>query len=260
MRWSRELPSEPSSVTIIREPDGHYYASFVVDVAATPLPAVQREAGVDVGMARLATVANTDGARIDVANPKHLGRKLRKLRRLEREKSRRQKGSINRDKARRKVAIAHSAGGAGSEGLSPQAGFGVGSREPSDPRRRPQHCGHGQEPPARSRDQGCRVGSVRADHRREGRPLWAHPAHGVAMAGVEQDLLGVRAPARRTAAARAPVGMPDVLGVAHDRDHNAAKVILAAGRAERLNDCGARVRPQPVGAVGDEAGSTPTAA
>ena len=48
--------------------------------------------------------------------------------------------------------------------------------------------------------------------------------------------------------------------VVHDRDHNAAKVILAAGRAERLNDCGARVRPQPVAAVGVEAGSTPTAA
>ena len=46
--------------------------------------------------------------RLDVANPKHLGRKLRKLRRLEREKSRRQKGSNNRDKTRRKVAIAHS--------------------------------------------------------------------------------------------------------------------------------------------------------
>ena len=100
-------PSQPSSVTIIREPDGHYYASFVVDVAASPLPAVDREAGVDVGIARLATIATSDGARVDVANPKHLGRKLRKLRRLEREKSRRQKGSANRDKTRRKVAIAH---------------------------------------------------------------------------------------------------------------------------------------------------------
>ena len=102
VRWSRQLPSAPSSVTIIREPDGHYYASFVVDVTAIPLPAVQREAGVDVGVARLATVANTDQARIDVENPKHLGRKQRKLRRLEREKSRRQKGSANRDKTRRK--------------------------------------------------------------------------------------------------------------------------------------------------------------
>ena len=49
--------------------------------------------------------------------------------------------------------------------------------------------------------------------------------------------------------------------VVHDRDHNAAKVILAAGRAERLNACGAPVSP-PTNqeARGVEAGSTPTAA
>jgi putative transposase len=108
VRWSRDLPSEPSSVTIIREPDGHFYASFVVDVEPAPLPEVAREAGVDVGIARLATIATSDGQRADVANPKFLGRKLRKLRRLEREKSRRQKGSANRDKTRQEVAIAHS--------------------------------------------------------------------------------------------------------------------------------------------------------
>jgi transposase len=49
-------------------------------------------------------------------------------------------------------------------------------------------------------------------------------------------------------------------GAVHDRDCNAAQVILAAGRAERLNDRGARVRPQPVAALGVETGSTPTAA
>jgi hypothetical protein len=107
VRWSRQLPSEPRSVTIIGEPDGHYYASFVVDVEAAPLPTAAREAGVDLGITRLATITTTEGARTDVANPKHLGRKLRKLRRLEREKSRRQKGSANRDKTRRKVAITH---------------------------------------------------------------------------------------------------------------------------------------------------------
>jgi putative transposase len=31
VRWSRELPSVPSSVTVIGEPDGRYYASFVVE-------------------------------------------------------------------------------------------------------------------------------------------------------------------------------------------------------------------------------------
>jgi transposase len=61
-------------------------------------------------------------------------------------------------------------------------------------------------------------------------------------------------------------------GAVHDRDHNAAKVILAAGRAERLNashESGrdhasgsgrAPIRP-PSGRRGvDEAGSTPSAA
>jgi putative transposase len=107
LRWSRPLPSEPSSVAIIREPDGNYYASFVVEVVPTPLSVVQREAGLDVGISRLVTIAATDGSRTDVQNPRHLQRKLRNLRRLEREKSRRQKGSVNREKTRRKIAIAH---------------------------------------------------------------------------------------------------------------------------------------------------------
>jgi putative transposase len=37
VRWSRPLPSVPSSVTVVREPDGRYYASFVVERGATPL-------------------------------------------------------------------------------------------------------------------------------------------------------------------------------------------------------------------------------
>jgi putative transposase len=69
VRWSRKLPSEPSGATIIREPDGHYYASFVVDVAPTPLPATDTEAGVDVGIARLATVAGSGGQRRTSSTP-----------------------------------------------------------------------------------------------------------------------------------------------------------------------------------------------
>ena len=60
-----------------------------------------------MGISRLATIATTDRARTDIENPKYLSRKLRKLRRLEREKSRRQKGSNNREKTRQRVAVAH---------------------------------------------------------------------------------------------------------------------------------------------------------
>jgi hypothetical protein len=46
----------------------------------------------------------------------------------------------------------------------------------------------------------------------------------------------------------------------HDRDHNAALNILAAGQAERLNACGAQRSPSSGEAPGDEAGATPDAA
>ena len=261
VRWSRELPSTPSSVTIIREPDGHFYASFVVEVAATPLPLVDREAGVDVGVARLATVATTDGRRVDVANPKYLGRKLRKLRRLEREKSRRQKGSANRDKSRRKVAVAH-----------------------NEVARARRDYHHKQALALVRENQVIHVedlniaGMVR--NRRLARAISdAGWGQFVRIVGEKADRYGrtVHRVSRWLASSKtcsAP-GCGHVLDelplrvrtwvcpscqVTHDRDHNAAKVILAAGRAERLNACGARVSPQPVAAVGVEAGSTRTAA
>lgn len=107
VRWSRLLPSDPSSLTIILEPDGHYYVSFVVDVDPAPLPQIDREAGVDLGISRLAVVADTDGQCLTIANPRHLARKLRGLARLEREKHRRAKGGANREKTRRKLAAQH---------------------------------------------------------------------------------------------------------------------------------------------------------
>jgi transposase len=42
VEWSRDLPSVPSSVTVIRETDGRYYASFVVERGIAPLLACDR--------------------------------------------------------------------------------------------------------------------------------------------------------------------------------------------------------------------------
>jgi len=49
-------------------------------------------------------------------------------------------------------------------------------------------------------------------------------------------------------------------GVVHDRDVNAAINVLAQGRWESLNACGAQVRPAPVPAPRREAGIRPHAA
>ena len=103
VRWSRELPSEPSSVTVIKEADGRYYASFVVEVATAPLPVVDSEIGIDSGLSEL--LATSDGEL--VANPRHLRRRERHLAKAQRALSRKCKGSANRAKARVKVAVQH---------------------------------------------------------------------------------------------------------------------------------------------------------
>lgn len=272
VRWSRDLPSEPSSVTIIREPDSKFYASFVVDVAPAPMPTVQREAGVDVGIARLATIAATDGVRRDVPNPKHLQRKLRKLRRLERRKSRQQKGSNNRDKMRRRLAIQH----------------GKVARA-----RRDYH--HKQALALVRENQVIHVEDLNIVGMVRNRRL----ARALSDAGLGQFVRIIGEKAQKYGRTMQPVSrwlassktcshcghlldeLPlqirqwtcPVCGTVHDRDYNAAKVILAAGRAERQNAFhtggrdrvtgpgGASVSPPPSGeARGEEAGSTPTAA
>jgi putative transposase len=107
VRWSRPLPSVPSSVTVIRDPDGRYYASFVVERDATPLPPVGRVAGVDLGLTWFATVAASDGTTEQVANPRYLRAAQRRLARAQRRLARKQRGSANRAKARHRVAVAH---------------------------------------------------------------------------------------------------------------------------------------------------------
>jgi len=272
VRWSRELPSEPSSVTIIREPAGCYYASFVVDVAATPLPVLDREAGLDVGISRLATVATSDGVRTDIENPEHLGRKLRKLRRFEREKSRRQKGSLNRDKTRRKVAIAHGKVARSRRDYHHKQALAlvrdnqvihvedlniVGMVANRRLARAISGAGWGQF---------VRIVAEKAE--RYGRRVnsaarWLASSKTCSACGHRLDELALQVRQWMCPACRA----------VHDRDYNAAKVILAAGRAERINAShesgrdrqsgpgGAPVRP-PITreAQGDEAGSAPTAA
>lgn len=68
-----------------------------------PLPLEKGVVGVDLGILRLATVS--DGTGMD--NPHALKGDLRKIQRLQRVVSRRQKGNANRKKAVRKLARAH---------------------------------------------------------------------------------------------------------------------------------------------------------
>ena len=108
LRWSRPLPAELSSVTIIKECSGKYYASFVVEVEDGKLPPTPKEVGIDLGLASLAVTS--DGEKF--APTRFLRSALRKLGRLQRSLSRKVKGSRNRNKARLLVANAQEKVGA----------------------------------------------------------------------------------------------------------------------------------------------------
>uniref|UniRef100_A0AAU2V311 Transposase n=1 Tax=Streptomyces sp. NBC_00003 TaxID=2903608 RepID=A0AAU2V311_9ACTN len=105
VKWTRDLPSAPTSVTLIKDRSGRYFVSFVVesDPAADILPPVDGDQGIDLGLTRFAVLA--DGSHI--ASPKYLRRAEKKLKKRQRELSRKKKGSSNRDKARTRVARAH---------------------------------------------------------------------------------------------------------------------------------------------------------
>ncbi|MFE5287089.1 RNA-guided endonuclease InsQ/TnpB family protein [Nocardia sp. NPDC056611] len=103
VRWSRYLPSDPSSVTVIKDAAGRYFVSFVVEVADEPLPELPTDVGIDLGLATFAVMS--DGKTIE--SPKFLRRAERRLRGAQQALCRKQKGSVNRSKARVRVAKIH---------------------------------------------------------------------------------------------------------------------------------------------------------
>ncbi|MFD8733534.1 RNA-guided endonuclease InsQ/TnpB family protein [Streptomyces sp. NPDC059618] len=104
VRWSRVLPSTPSTVTVIKDAAGRYFASFVVETAASEtLPKTTPEIGIDLGLGHFAVFS--DGTKVN--SPRFLRRAEKRLKKAQRELCRKEKGSKNRDKARVTVARSH---------------------------------------------------------------------------------------------------------------------------------------------------------
>lgn len=92
-----------TSATVSREAD-RWFVSFAVEVESPDPMSVKGEVvGVDRGLKTFAMLS--DGTRFD--HPRALGRDLRKLRRLSRAHSRKQKGSENRKKSALRLARLH---------------------------------------------------------------------------------------------------------------------------------------------------------
>lgn len=98
--WSRELPAVPSSVTVIKDSADRYFVSFVVEFNPQQLPENGQSVGIDLGITDFATLSNGE----KVKSPQPLKKRLKRLKRLQRHLSRKQKGSKRREVARKKLA------------------------------------------------------------------------------------------------------------------------------------------------------------
>lgn len=101
--WSRKLPSTPSSCAVSQNASGQWFVSFLCEEEIQSLPPSSKRIGLDVGIESFC--ATSDGRKF--SQPKKVRRLRKKLARLQRLHSRKQKGSRNREKARRKLARLH---------------------------------------------------------------------------------------------------------------------------------------------------------
>lgn len=101
--WSRELPSTPNSVTVIKDAANRYFLSFVVEVQPVQVDAKNQSIGIDLGIKTFAVMSNgektfsPDYSKVD-----------RKIRKFQKKLARQQKGSNRKNKTRIQIAKQHS--------------------------------------------------------------------------------------------------------------------------------------------------------
>ena len=103
-RVSKEVRGRVLSATVSRSPSGKFFVALCcTDVEIEPLPSTGATVGLDMGLKSF--VVTSDG--VEYPNHKHLAKSEKKLIRLQRQLSRKTKGSSRREKARLQVAQLH---------------------------------------------------------------------------------------------------------------------------------------------------------
>lgn len=90
-RDTRELPSKPSSVTLLKDKLGRYWISFVVKQPIAIPKNSGSALGVDLGLTDLVAVVSTNGERYKVSSPKYYRQAEYKLKRLQQKHARKTK-------------------------------------------------------------------------------------------------------------------------------------------------------------------------
>lgn len=100
---SRQVEGKIKTATITKHKNGKYYICLSCEVDIQPLSSVDKTVGIDVGLKEFAICS--DGFRVE--NPKYLRKSEVKLKKLQRQLSRKQFGSENYEKNRIKLANLH---------------------------------------------------------------------------------------------------------------------------------------------------------
>ncbi|MFJ9863296.1 RNA-guided endonuclease InsQ/TnpB family protein [Streptomyces sp. NPDC101165] len=253
VRWSRPLPTyaQPTTVTVSRDAAGRWFVSLLVeDQPQLRHRGIDTAVGVDAGLNSLVTLSTGE----KVPNPRFSRKGSGRLARAQRELARKEKGSRNQAKARRKVATIHARIADRTRDFLHKLSTRLVQEN---------QLVVIEDLPVRNLMGNRSLARAIAD------ASWAELRSMLEYkcAWYRRELVVVDRffPSSRTCSAcglvRDPLALDvrewrcDGCGTRHDRDHNAAQNILAAGQA--VSACGAGVRPQrnPSGrAVGDEAG------
>jgi len=103
-RVSKEVEGRILSATISQNPSGKYFVSVCcTDVEIPQYESTNQQVGIDLGLHELAISSDSE----HYENHKHLVKSQKKLAKLQRQMSRKSKGSKNRGKAKVKVARLH---------------------------------------------------------------------------------------------------------------------------------------------------------
>lgn len=103
--WSRPLLQgvQPFTVTVSKDPAGRWYVAILCEQTIRPLDPVERSVGVDAGLTALLTLSTGE----KILNPRYEQSDRQKLAKAQKALSRKQEGSANRQKAKRRVARAY---------------------------------------------------------------------------------------------------------------------------------------------------------
>ena len=103
VNWSRDLRGEPTAVTITLDPAGRYHVSIEFEAPVQDLPKTGSVVGVDIGINSYVTLSTGE----KVTGPHFLDQAYRQLRRAQQALSRKEKGSENWKRQKRRVAKIH---------------------------------------------------------------------------------------------------------------------------------------------------------